>query len=537
MLRPRREPHRRLLLGLAFLLFPAAALAEPPAGLADRVEALRESLGVPGATIAIVENGETTFARGFGVTDLSAPRAVNADTNFATGSTGKAFTVAALALLVDQGRIGWDDRVIDHMPDFRMWDAWVTREMTIRDLLVHRSGLGLGAGDLLFVPRSDLSRAETVRRLRHIRPATSFRSGYAYDNVLYIVAGQLIEEVTGRTWEQFVGENILRRIGMDRATVDDAGRIAEPNQARPHARLNGPIRGTGDQVPLSEQADIAANAAPAGGLSISANDMTRWLNVQLARGARPGGERLFSEAASREMWNPVVIQPIAPRPENLRPTQPMFYTYALGWDVQDYRGARIIWHGGAVFGSLAAVVLIPDRNIGFYIAVNSEEGEMVRGLMYELLDHYLGLPHGRWPEQLRDYKSARIAEAVTLLQAPAAQPAAIGPSLPIARYAGDYADPWYGTIAVREADGRLTVAFPHTPGLEAVLEHWQYDTFRTRFNDPGMEPAFVTFQLDADGRVDRITMRAVSPLADFSFDYHDLLFTPVSQGDDHAARQ
>ncbi|MGZ8360240.1 MAG: serine hydrolase domain-containing protein, partial [Allosphingosinicella sp.] len=211
MSRPCRRPS--LLILLAFLL-PAPALADPPAGFAERVERLRETLGVPGATIAIVEDGRTTFARGFGITDMDAPRPVDADTNFATGSTGKAFTVAALALLVDQGRIGWDDKVIDHMPEFRMYDPWVTREMTIRDLLVHRSGLGLGAGDLLFVPRSDLSREETMRRLRHIRPATSFRSGYAYDNVLYMVAGQLIEEVSGQTWEAYVRDHVLKAGGL-----------------------------------------------------------------------------------------------------------------------------------------------------------------------------------------------------------------------------------------------------------------------------------------------------------------------------------
>jgi len=518
----------RVMMLLALALLPVTANAEPPADLAQRVEGLLRAYGVPGATVAIVEDGRTTFARGFGVTDLSAPRPVDADTIFATGSTGKAFTVAALAILVDQGRIRWDDRVIDHMPWFRMYDPWVTREMTIRDLLVHRSGLGLGAGDLLFVPRSDLTREESVRRIRHIRPATSFRSGYAYDNILYMVAGQLIEEVSGRTWEQFVRENIFRPLGMNRSTVDDRGRNSSRNHARPHARLNGAIRGLGDQVPLDPNADIADNVAPAGGLTISANDMAHWLAVQLARGALPGGGRLFSEAQSREMWNPTVIQPVSPYPENLRATQPMFDTYALGWDVRDYRGSRLIWHGGAVFGSLAGVALLPDRNVGLYIAINSEEGEVVRGLMYELLDHYLGLPRDSWPEKLHQFRLDRSAAAVAALQAPAAQPARIGPSLPLGRYAGDYTDPWYGTINVREQNGRLNVVFPHTPGLTATLEHWQYDTFKTRFNDPGMEPAYVTFQLDANGRVDRITMRAVSPLADFSFDYQDLLFRPAA---------
>ena len=513
---------------IAIVALSAPAAADPPANLAERVEQLRQTHNVPGATVAIVENGRTTFSRGFGVTSLGPQsRRVDADTIFATGSTGKAFTTAALAILVDRGRIRWDDRVIDHMPDFRMWDAWVTREMTIRDLLVHRSGLGLGAGDLLFVPYSNLSRAESVRRLRHIRPATSFRSNYAYDNVLYMVAGQLIEEVTGKTWERFILEDVFRPAGMNRGTVGDEDRLRTANRARPHARLNGAIRGLGDQVPINERG-LGANAAPAGALAISANDMARWLQIQLSRGRIPGGDsRLFSEDQSRQMWTPAVLTPTGQAPDYLRAAQPMFSTYALGWSVQDYRGARLIWHGGAVFGSLAAVALIPDRNIGIYIAVNAEEGQVVRGLLYELLDHYLDLPRDTWPEKLTRFREDRTRAALAALQAPAAQRAQVGPSLPLARYAGGFSDPWYGRIDIAEQGGNLVVTFPQAPGLTATLEHWQYDTFRTRFSDPVMEPAYVTFQLDAQGRVDRITMRAVSPLADFSFDYHDLLFTPV----------
>ena len=305
-----------------------------------------------------------------------------------------------------------------------MYDPWVTREMTVRDLLVHRSGLGLGAGDLLFVPRSNLSRAETVRRLRNIRPATSFRSGYAYDNVLYVAAGQLIEEVSGLTWEQFMLRNVLAPAGMSRATVDTATRAATPNAARPHARLNGPIRGMGDLEPLGEDAVIAANASPAGGLSISANDMVHWLNLQLAHGDLPGEARLFSEAQSREMWNPTVLLPINPLPAPLNTLTPQFSTYALGWNVREYRGARVVMHAGGVYGSLAMVVMIPDRNVGFYIAVNNEELAMLHGLTYELIDHYLGLPQGGWPEKFHDFLEQRLPGR------PRRGPGAVGPAGP-----------------------------------------------------------------------------------------------------------
>ena len=518
---------KKPLLAAVLLACACTALARPPAGFEQHVESLRKQIGVPGMAIAIVENGQVTLARGFGQRKLGAAAAVDADTIFPTGSTGKAFTVADLAILVDQGKIAWDDRVTDRLPGFQMYDPWVTREMTIRDLLVHRSGLGLGEGDLLFVPRAGLSRAESVRRLRYMKPATSFRSGFAYDNVLYMVAGQLIEAVTGETWERFTAEHVLKAAGMLHSTSDDELRYGIENRSQPHARLNGGLRGAGDQEVLNERDDLGRNAAPAGGLSISANDFARWLLIQLNHGKMADGSRMFSEAAHEAMWTPMVLQPIAPRPVDLQPTQPMFYTYALGWDVQDYRGAKIIWHGGAVFGFLTAVVLIPDKQVGFSIEINSEDGEIIRGLMYELLDHYLGLPHTDWTSRLRAFKQKQVAQALETLSSPSAKPAGVGPSLPLDRYTGTYTDAWYGNIEVRDSGGNLGVDFKSTPRMAGKLEHWQYDTFITRFDDKSIEPAYVTFNLDADGKVERITMKAVSPLADFSYDYQDLLFTPA----------
>jgi CubicO group peptidase (beta-lactamase class C family) len=513
---------------MLILWFSHCALAAPPAHLEDRIDSLRIQAGVPGMAVAIVEDGRVTLARGFGVRALGGSAAVDADTLFPTGSTGKAFTVAALAVLVDRGRIGWDDRVIDRLPGFQMYDPWVTREMTIRDLLVHRSGLGLGEGDLLFVPRTNLSRAESVRRLRYLKPATSFRSGFAYDNVLYMVAGQLIEAVTGRSWEQFTAQEVLKPAGMSRSTTDAASRFATEDRAQPHARLSGGLRGIGAQQRLDEHDELGRTAAPAGGLAISANDMARWLEIQLAGGQLPEGSgRLFSEAAHEQMWTPVTLQPITPLPGALAPTVPQFNTYALGWDVRDYRGAKIVWHGGAVFGFKSAVVLIPERNVGFSIEINSEDGELVMGLMYELLDHYLGAPPNQWPEKFSAYKRQLLAEGLTAYQAAAAKPAKAGPSLALARYAGTYRDPWYGDIVVRESAGHLHIDFTSTPRMAGALDHFQYDTFVTRLEDPALEPAYVTFALDAQGHVDRVTLAPVSPIADFSYDYRDLEFKPV----------
>ena len=527
---------KRLALAAATLTFTCVAFCEPPAGFQHRAEAARRDIGVPGMAIAIVENDKVTFTKGFGSKALGQSDAVDADTIFPTGSTGKAFTVAALGILVDRGQINWDDKVTDRLPGFQMYDPWVTREMTIRDLLVHRSGLGLGAGDLLFVPRTNLSRAESVRRLRYLKPATSFRSGFAYDNVLYMVAGQLIESVTGQTWEKFTAEQVLKPAGMLHSTSDEDARFATVNRAQPHARMNGGMRGAGDQERLNERDELGRNAAPAGGLSVSANDMARWLLIQLDAGKLPVTDRqpvsvgrLFSAAAHEQMWTPLVLQPIEERPEALKPIQPRFSTYALGWDVEDYRGAKIVWHGGSVFGFLTAVVLIPDKHVGFSIEINSEDGEIIRGLMCELLDHYLGLPGTDWTARFKAEKLRKIAEALSALKTQTAKPAGVGPSLPVERYAGTYADPWYGNIEVTAAGGKLRIDFKSTPDMGGTLEHWQYDSFITRFDDKTIEPAYVTFGLNSDGKVDRVTLKAVSPLADFSYDYQDLLFTPVAR--------
>ena len=516
------------LVALVLLICAVPVWAAPPSGFEARAEAVRHAAEVPGMAIAIVENGSVTLARGFGVRKLGSPETVDADTIFMTGSTGKAMTTAALATLVEAGKLKWDDPVADHIPGFQMYDPWVTREMTVRDLLVHRSGLGLGAGDLLVIPRGTLSRAEVVQRLRFIKPARSFRSGYAYDNILYIVAGHVIDLVSGQPYEDYIREHLFRPAGMLHSTSDEAHRFATPNRASPHARTGGAVRGIGPLKVLDEHDNLAPSSTPAGLLAISANDLGRWLQIQLAQGKLPEGGRLFSEASSAEMWAPQTIEPIGPALPGLEETTPNFQQYALGWEVRDYAGARIVWHSGGIFGFVTVVVLIPEKNVGFAITQNSEDGQARFGLMYELLDHYLGRPAKDWPAVFTEVRRKRFDAAVAAVSARAAAPGRSNPSLPLAQYAGRYVDAWYGAIAIGSNAKGLTINFTNTPNMGGRLEHWQYDTFVARFDDTGIEPAYVTFALGAEGKIERITMKPVSPLADFSFDYQDLLFTPGS---------
>lgn len=515
-------------LAISILLACAGpACAAPPADFSTRVEALRERVGVPGMAIAIVESGKVTLARGFGVRQLGAAATVDGDTLFSIGSTTKAMTVAALATLVEAGKIGWDDKVIDHLPQFQMYDPWVTREITIRDLLVHRSGLGLGAGDLLFVPRSNLSRSEVVRRLRYIKPQTSFRSTYAYSNLMYVVAGQLIEAVSGERWEDYVRRHVLLPAGMTVTTTDNVRNFATADRAYPHARMDGGLRGAGRQERLDERDELARNAAPAGGVASSANDLAKWLQLMLGAGTAANGQSVFSAQSRTQMWTPVTTMQIPTSPPELALSTPRFAAYGLGWDIVDYRGARMIWHGGAVFGFKTAIVVLPEKNVGFAITINSEDGELVRGLIYELIDHYLGLPAEDWPAKFQAYRARQVADALALIRSSRSLPAKVGPSLALSSYAGIYADPWYGNVEIDAAAGALSIDFKSTPRMRGRLEHWQYDTFITRFDDPNIEPAYVTFALDLNGKVERVSMKPASPIVDFSWDYQDLQFMPV----------
>ncbi len=513
---------------LIALTVASPVMAAPPANFDQRVEALRRASETPGMAIAIVEDGKTVLAKGYGVRKIGGSEPVDANTIFMTGSTGKAVTVAALATLVDAGKLKWDDKVVDRLPGFQMYDSWVTREMTIRDLLTHRSGLGLGAGDLLFVPRSKRTRAEIVDRLKHIKPATSFRSGYAYDNILYTVAGAVIEAVSGQTYEEYVRQHVYKPAGLSTATSDEPGRLATVNRAYPHGRTGGPVRGLGALQLLDETDQLGSASTPAGLLAMSANDLAKWLTIQLSHGKTENGGRLFSESSSTAMWNPETIEPIGPVPPGFEATKPMFKAYALGWEVSEYGGAKIISHSGGVFGFITMVVLIPEKNVGFAITMNAEEGAVRRGLTYELIDHYLGRPYVDWAARYKALLTTMLSKAKAAVEAKAAAPAKIGPSLSLDRYVGSYVDPWYGRITVAGGKNGLTIDFNETPRMSGPLEHFQYDSFIARFDDKGIEPAYVTFGLDAEGKVERIAMKPVSPTADFSFDYQDLDFRPVA---------
>jgi len=500
---------------------PASRTPAAPADLDQWVARAMKTFDVPGIALAIVKDDAVVVAKGYGVRRLGDPAPVDAKTLFGIASNTKVFTATALGLLVEEKKIEWDAPVIRYLPGFAMWDPYVTRELTVRDLLVHRSGLDLGAGDLLWWPASTYDRKEIARRLRYIEPATSFRTAYAYDNVLYLVAGELIETISGQSWEDFVGSRILAKVGMTGSNVRHSAAAAGGNVAATHAPIDGKVRPI---APFDSD-----NTNPAGGINSSAEDMAKWLRVQLARGQLSDGSRLFSEATARQLATIVTPLPASDPPPELAPLKANFRGYALGLDIRDYRGHKLVTHTGGLPGYVSRVAMIPDANVGIAVLTNQESSQAFDAITFRILDHFLDAPAFDWIDALAKIRAQmQAAEKQAAARDAAARDTASRPSLPLAKYAGTYRDVWYGDITITESGGRLAMQFSHTPLLAGTLEHWQHDTFIVRWRDRELRAdAYVTFALNPDGSIDQAKMKAVSPDTDFSFDFQDLLLKPV----------
>ena len=511
--------------GVMLAVSLSAGAVEVPQELQDldaQVERVRRQFDVPGIAVAIVRDGQVVLERGYGVREVGKPEPVTATTPFAIASNTKAFTATALSILADDGKLKLDDRVIDHLPWFRMSDAYVTGEMRIRDLLAHRSGLSLGAGDLLFWPPSDYSVDEVVRRLAQVPLKGGFRDRYAYDNILYAVAQKVIEQVSGQSYVDFVQQRILDPVGMGGARFND--RVSDADApASGHAKADFK-----DLQPVPRMS--WSNNRAAGDLYASVHDLAKWMNVQLAGGKLPDGKPLFSEARQREMWSVITPVPIAkPAVPELAAAVPNFAGYGEGWSLSDYRGQKLVWHTGGWPGMVSRLTLVPDKGIGVVVLTNQEVGAAFNAVTYSLLDALLGAPKTDWVDA--------YAKAVAKAQGNAddswrkhlaARDARSKPSLPLAAYAATYRDPWYGDIAIVEQGGRLRMQFSRTRLLAGTLEHWQHDTFIVRWDDRTLNAdAFVAFALDPDGKVREVRMQPVSPLTDFSFDFQDLVLTPL----------
>jgi CubicO group peptidase (beta-lactamase class C family) len=492
-LRPRRAPVLSVLAALALgsTTLPAQS-KEPWSGLDAYVDQAMNTWRVTGLSLAVVRNDSLIYAKGYGLRDVGRADRVDERTIFAIGSSSKAFTAAAVAMLVDEKKVSLDANPGLYLPGFQLYDPYATREVTVRDLLSHRSGLA--RGELAWYG-SGFDRDEIVRRVRYLPPSWSFRSRFGYQNIMYVAAGQVVAKVSGRSWDDFLKERIFTPLGMTSSTTTIRDLAGQPNVAAPHANVNDTIRAIAWR-------DIT-NAGPAGSINSNPVDMAQWVRLQLGRG-RYAGKQLISGRMVDEMHqaHTVIRTDSADRANN---PDSHLSAYGLGWFLQDYRGRLAVHHGGNVDGFTALVAMLPEERFGVVLLSNQNGSGLPNALMLRLFDLHLKAPLKDWSGEGYQRLQAQIARGREAQQRAAGERLAnTKPSLPLSSYAGTYADSLYGEVVIREENGILRLTFG--PTWKADLEHYQLDSFRARFDTPVLPPVPVTFRIGGNGKVESVVL-------------------------------
>jgi CubicO group peptidase (beta-lactamase class C family) len=485
------------LIGILIIVLAGGPIANaqvaPLAGFDDYVNKAIKDWEVPGVAIAIIKDDKIVMARGYGVKKLGDPAAVDERTLFAIGSSSKAFTAASIAMLVDEGKVKWNDPATKYLPGFETYDPYVTRELSLRDLLTHRSGLE--RGDFLWYGTEN-DRDEILRRTRFIKPSWSLRSNFGYQNLMFLAAGQVTSKVNGKSWDEVITQRIFIPLGMTSSNTSIKGFKNGDNVATPHATFD-------DKVEPIAWRNID-NIAPAGSINSNAVDMAQWVRLQLGQGSYQN-QRIFSAATAKEMHTPQTIIPLAGTMALLYP-EAHFLTYGMGWFLSDYRGKKVVEHGGAIDGMRAQVAMMPEENLGIVILTNMNGTPLPHILMYKAFDAYLeGNRQKDWAgDLLKAFKALQEQGKAAAKKQEEARVLNTQPSLPLDKYTGTYKSDLYGEVKITNQGGKLSVRFG--PAFVSELEHWHYNTFRARFRGAGETKAFVTFGLNAQGKSDDVTL-------------------------------
>lgn len=486
-------------------------------------ELVLRTFNVPGIAVAVVKDNKLIHAKGYGIAVLKTGQKVNELTQFGIASNSKAFTTAALGMLVDEGKLKWDDRVTDYIPGFKMYNPYVTDEFTIRDLLTHRSGLGLGAGDLMMFPDgSDFTKEDIIHNLRYLKQTSSFRSKYDYDNNLYIVAGEVIAKASGISWEDFIEQRIMKPLGMNASAASISRLKDKSNIIRPHAPVNGKVE--------TIDIDWSETANAAGGIWSNVVDMSKWIMMQMNHG-KYGDKlqyQLFSDEVHEEMWTPQTIQPV----RTTAPYNTHFATYGLGWGLSDVKGYKQVTHTGGLAGIVTQVMLFPEINLGIIVFTNQQVGAAFSTISNIIKDSYIGVKGYDWVKILSERVKANEANAKKILDEVSKgieeKIKQSGGKFSIDPYVGTYKDPWFGEVEISLKDGRPWFESKRSPRLSGELFPYKGNTLIVRWTNRSLDAdAYVIFSTDMEGKPSGMKMNAISPLTDFSFDFQDLDFTRI----------
>ena len=479
-----------------------------------------KTFDVPGIAVAVIKDGKVIHAKGYGVRSLKTMEKVDENTLFGVASNSKAFTSSALGMLVDEGKLKWDDKVTDYIPEFKLYNPYVTDEFTIRDLLTHRSGMGLGAGDLMMFPdKSDFTKKDIIHNLRYLKQVSGFRTKYDYDNLLYIVAGEIVAKVSGISWEDFIEKRIMQPLQMNASAASLNRLKSRANSIVPHAPVNGKVEAI--DIDWSE----TANAA--GGIWTNLTDFSKWLILLMNKGkyGENLSKTLFSPQVHNELWTPQTIIPV----NTSAPYQTHFSSYGLGFGLSDVKGYKQVTHTGGLAGIVTQETMFPELNLGIIVLTNQQVGAAFVAITNTIKDSYLGITGMDWVKLLHDRVVAGDAAAKKVTDGIAKeieeqQKKNAGP-VNMDLYTGTYTDQWFGDITISVKNGKTRFDSKRSPKLTGEVSAYKGSTFIVKWDDRSMDAdAYLMFSLDADGKAAGLKMKAISPLTDFSFDFHDLDF-------------
>jgi CubicO group peptidase (beta-lactamase class C family) len=484
------------------------------------VKEAMETFNVAGVAVGIVKDGKVIHCKGYGVKSIETNIPVNEHTNFAIASNTKAFTTAALSILVDNEELSWNDKVIDIIPEFKMYNDYVTQNFIIKDLVTHRSGLGLGAGDLQFWPTgADFTMQDLLKNFQYFQPLSPLRTKFDYDNILYAIAGEVIKRVSGFPWEQYVKQYIFEPLEME-YTYSNYNEIEDfSNVATPHLNTNGELL----VVEPFKNDPGKINGAAASIIS-NANDLSKWMLVHLNEGKYGDslGNELFSRKNHREMWKLHTVY----NADTSARYNSHFAGYGLGWSLADIKGNMMVSHGGYVSGMLSRVVMVPDLNFGIAILTNTElsGGRLNRAVVNTIIDRHLGLNDKDWIAhyheryQKQDAKGDSVTAKVWAIVDTANQN-----YIKIEDYIGIYQDNWFGKVEIDTVDNQLWFKSVRSPKLFGPMHYYKANAFAIKWERRElMADAFAIFSLDEEGKAQSIKMKGISPNIDFSYDFQDL---------------
>lgn len=475
-----------------------------------------KAFDVPGIAVCVIKDGKVIHSKGYGVRSLNSRKPVDENTLFGIASNSKAFTAAALGILVDEGKLKWDDRVRDYIPEFKLYDPYVTEAFTIRDLLTHRSGLGLGSGDLMLFPSpNDFTLKEVIYNMRYLKPVSQFRTKYDYDNNMYVLAGEVVARVSGMSWDAFVEKRIMKRLGMSNSAGSHARLKDHSNEIDGHAPVDG-------KVQVIDR-DTMSLGHSAGGIYSSIADLSKWVKYLLSDDTT---KKVISEEVKEEMFTPQTILPVHGKSQY----NTHFASYGLGFFLSDVKGYKQVTHTGGLAGMVTQVTMIPEIGLGIIVLTNQQEGGAFSAITNQIKDAYLGL---KGTDRVKQYSEARAVAMDDVKEETDSVWMVVKANerkgtTDITQYKGVYKDKWFGEVTISVKNGKAWFESKKSQKLRGQLFFYKANTYVVKWIDRSMDAdAFVTFSLDEEGNAKGMTMNAISPATDFSFDFQDLDFVKM----------